>query len=984
MKIVFLILILSSFAHAARFNIEFKRSPSKDLLNSLKEKFNISRIERFSKSPAFSNFYIFESESDEILKLVDENIMTIQKNKSAEAFNHLYNDQWYLDAKGQSVYNDIDDIRSIQFNALKKYDIKYSENKQDKDLEKIIIAVVDHGVDVTHKDLKKNIYRNIKECSSFGSVRFNAIDDLDGNGFVGDCHGIDFSTDLENGNPNVKDENGHGTHVAGIIAAENNEIGITGVATNTLILPIKVFKKGKMSATVDRIAKGIVYAVDNGAKIINLSLGWPKSFENKLIHKAVKYAFDNNVLIVAAAGNNSNNARISPCNYQGVICVGATNAKGEIATFSNYGSNVDILAPGDFILSTIPKSITSRFYNLKGYDIKNGTSQAAPMVAGYLSVLKGKFPEASIDELYAHLYSTTINTEKDQKFSQFGIMQMDLSNLKANIFKPILKAKEYSKVVDRKFTIEFDVKSYSKLDDLISVSVISKTDGVSVNSSKTELKLQFSETGSLSFNAEISNLLQDNTFEFDIKLKAANFNKVIRSRVTLLNAAPQFMSKTVSKRINIKNVATVMDESKLFDTTDYYMLSKNDKNIKVHLLNDREKFEIKSTIDLGEIERLLSIVKTDNNYDGISDFKIKVIKEVNKKKIIRIYYLNHKFESLYKEFKYLDHSPEGALGRQFSFVKTKLGDSFFAKELFMAEGTIPANQYVQDPFLNNQNTKTSRIYENDLVSSEETYNLKTRLVSTKEFLDKVKSDYSELSRSLFIHHLIQSKEDFYNSINSIITVIDDFGQRELRKLVLKTESDFSVGKVINARLSRSTFFAQAISITDGFDKGGSLISLYAQNPTRIKIKDTLGTSLFYKGQNKRDSILGHIATYFDGEYQSFIQTKNTLTLINSDSIQTKNVTRFSFLPGAVLTDSFYPIAINIDNKLTPAIYVDGTSISNNFVNLIHSDGDKLISPIRSSIFIEKGCRAMNPVYSKEGNTFKYVILCQDRKLEYQL
>ena len=229
----------------------------------------------------------------------------------------------------------------------------------------VVVAVVDTGVQFNHPDLNSQIYINT------GEIGGNGIDD-DHNGYVDDTSGWDFYS-----NDNYADDgNGHGTHVAGIVAAAANGFGATGVAPGAKIMPIRVLGSDGSGST-NSVAAGIRYAVDNGADIINLSLGGPLS---SVIQTAIQYAQQRNVLVVSAAGNESASlptypARLS-ASLSNVISVGAYSSAGAIASFSNdvgTSAAVQVDAPGVSIYSTYLNGQYARL---------SGTSMAAPQVAG--------------------------------------------------------------------------------------------------------------------------------------------------------------------------------------------------------------------------------------------------------------------------------------------------------------------------------------------------------------------------------------------------------------------------------------------------------------------------------------------------------------------------------------------------------------------------------------------------------------------------
>ncbi len=232
----------------------------------------------------------------------------------------------------------------------------------------IIVAVVDTGIDYEHPDLVNNIWANQAEKDGLPGV------DDDDNGYVDDVYGWDFY----NRRPNGKDDNGHGTHCAGIIGAEKNGIGVRGIAPKVKLMPLK-FLGASGSGDTRSAVEAIRYAVKMGAKIISNS--WGGGGYSQLLDQAVQDARAAGVLVVAAAGNeetNNDDTPYYPANISGVISVGSSTDRDQISSFSNFGrSTVSVIAPGSSIYSTHLK---------KGYKSLSGTSMATPQVAGALAL----------------------------------------------------------------------------------------------------------------------------------------------------------------------------------------------------------------------------------------------------------------------------------------------------------------------------------------------------------------------------------------------------------------------------------------------------------------------------------------------------------------------------------------------------------------------------------------------------------------------
>lgn len=265
---------------------------------------------------------------------------------------------------------------------------------------KVVVAVIDTGVDYTHPDLVNNIWLNTAE-----SLGKSGVDD-DNNGYIDDIRGWDFvGRDKE-----PMDLNGHGTHVAGTIGASGNNDGVSrglvGVAYNNVsIMPLRVFDafgRGKSSSVI----AAIDYAVANGAKISNnsYSIGGLES----VVARAT--ATPGGHLFVAAAGNSNTSTPAVPASYQpavdSVVSVAASTHLDTYASFSNFGSTVDLAAPGNLIWSTYPINLDSGDGTREGYRRMSGTSMATPHVAGAAALVWANSPGLTALDVKARLLSS--------------------------------------------------------------------------------------------------------------------------------------------------------------------------------------------------------------------------------------------------------------------------------------------------------------------------------------------------------------------------------------------------------------------------------------------------------------------------------------------------------------------------------------------------------------------------------------------------
>lgn len=237
--------------------------------------------------------------------------------------------------------------------------------------ENISVAIIDTGIDYSHQDLIDNVKGGYNAISMRNRYK----------------HPFDI----------FYDDNGHGTHVAGTIAALNNSIGVVGIGPKINLYGVKVLDANG-SGYISDIIEGIEWSIANNMKVINMSLG--STTYNSMLHDAVKSAKNSGIVVVAAAGNTGNNQYSYPAAFPESISVSAIDQSKNFAYFSTYNDKVDLTAPGVKILSTLPDNTYTEF---------NGTSMASPHVAGVAALILSKNPLLTNQQVEDIMKNTAVN-----------------------------------------------------------------------------------------------------------------------------------------------------------------------------------------------------------------------------------------------------------------------------------------------------------------------------------------------------------------------------------------------------------------------------------------------------------------------------------------------------------------------------------------------------------------------------------------------
>lgn len=346
--------------------------------NSFIQKYHLSKLDRkqfinvedvklelleVAKSDDINDIAAKLSQEANVDFAVPNHKIKLFKKPFTQPQDELFSLQWGLNNTGQIIYEQTGK-KGIDIEALQAWKITTGSPR-------VLVGILDTGIDINHEDLQGNIFINKDEIPGNGK-------DDDNNGYIDDVNGWDFAHQ-DNTVYDGFSNDAHATHVTGIIAAQDNTIGVRGVAPNVKILPLKFIDEDY--GYVSDVIEAIEYGNKMGVKIFNCS--WCMNDLDKALEFSMKKT---NAVFVCAAGNYGEDVSVTPSypacfNLPNIISVAAMDNQGELASFSNYGNKIDLAAPGLGIISTFPEN---------QYQLSSGTSMATPFVTGTAALLASK------------------------------------------------------------------------------------------------------------------------------------------------------------------------------------------------------------------------------------------------------------------------------------------------------------------------------------------------------------------------------------------------------------------------------------------------------------------------------------------------------------------------------------------------------------------------------------------------------------------
>ena len=455
---------------------------------------------------------------------------------------YFYPEQWSLYNTGQTYHID----GTATTNGTPGADINWLSAWQSSNFPtgEIIIAIVDTGVDYTHFDIRSQMWINVDEIPN------NGVDD-DFNGYVDDYYGMD----AYNNDGNPMDGNGHGTHVAGTAgAATENNYGIAGVCPSARIMAVKIFGDDGRGNTAAGIA-GLRYAADMGAKVINCSWGGYSRLQST--EDAIKYAQELGASIVCAAGNSGVNYNHYPSGYDGVVAVAATDSDNNKAWFSNYGTTVDVSAPGVSILSLFDAGASGGGeVESNRFMIMNGTSMSSPCVAGAMGLFMLSHPGFS-----SWIYQKALAASCDDSIynlpgntNYIGLLGGGLLDIPAALIYNQTSAFVEAKLIKDENDINFYVMPGSTLYtsmragswkhqlENVAIEVTRLTTGIKINNKNSDSY----SIGTMAGMTEL--IIPENAFKIDV-MESAELGSEQKLKVSIKSGSTELDSITLSFKV---------------------------------------------------------------------------------------------------------------------------------------------------------------------------------------------------------------------------------------------------------------------------------------------------------------------------------------------------------------------------------------------------------------------------------------------------
>lgn len=948
----------------------------------------------------------------------------IPSTTSSLGLNDAYaNYQWGLHSDGQIILRDRTDIESekVSQTPTRNPDVSVDPVAVTVRMKKtILIAVMDSGIDMTHPDLKDVIFKNESECDQ-GKIPFKPEKDNDQNGYKGDCSGWNFTVpDDSNLANNPDDDLGHGTHVSGIIAASiQNKIGISGALGNVKILPLKVTSamdnsgalSGKASVLLtSRILKAMDYAIRMKVDVINLSMGWPLATDNDNVRAVFARAQAQGITIVAAAGNNNNSSFNFPCSYPGVICVAAHGIDQKLTSFSNFGGQVDLSAPGEEILSTYPMTTIPMLFSVKGYELLNGTSQAAPYVSAGVAALKGVYPGISEDVIKARLFiSAQKLLDADKKFISFGGVKISqaLDLKETALVVPDLKNLSEIKFnyPNDKVSFKLDLKNLWIQQKNVQVEVRSLSRSLNLNLKSSPIALNPSQALTLFIDGRISDFKLSREVQILVSVKTDDgvvreFRHVF-NLVRDLDNDNEIVDLPFRSQYNLNSslvqnsLLTVYDPLGVASVPSYYWTEMTNGSLQFHLVKIANNAAQEKSLALpnGSLNLLnITFVPTNNT----SVYWVGTLGLSADKKRTLQYQVFDSDGGLVKQYLFMPETvvlDKDAVTSLHFLDKSK--QDFMP--VFITQGKIPLADLSKDSFDFEVNNAEKRVFYLEPVQEGGglQWSYKTRVFDNLALKTQLRN---------------QLGLSYQDDLNLFGMLPQRWGDQELHIVYTAgphATQQFVILDVTAQELLSRKFRIRRTNISSAFLPQSIMESVVKLEGNQV-IKNSRASLGFFltpiKSENHflsedglqdevrldlesstpKDLLISYIQSFqAKAGFVTFAQSKSNLILQVQDRfgriVRSEESVHRATWPGLSFSELFYPAALHSGGEFTPALYVDATQLySKNIYFWTLNEANELVAPMYLNYAIPSRCRALTPQMFRVGVTeFRNVLVCMD-------
>lgn len=911
-------------------------------------------------------------------------LITLLFSTLTSAQDTLFKEQWGLQNSGQKVFRAESEIHREEITGIPGMDARRPSKTQIESLPKdkeVIVAVIDSGIDMNHPEFEGRLYK-----------------------------GVDFLN-----NEAMSDDTGHGTHVSGIIAANIDGKGIEGLTPPQVkILPLKVLsskvnsfifenKNRERRIVTDIFANAIIYAIESKVHVINMSLGWPQIINSPKVLKALDVAYERGITVVAASGNNNKDVPTWPCGHAAVICVGAMDVKGELTEFSNHGGKVDLVAPGEWIVSTTPRNLESRVLRIQGYDAKNGSSQAAPFVSAAVALMKLQNPEIGVDEIKARLYSTSYPLKKDSdgRFVRFGALSIRdaLASSAKTIVSPLVKE-----------LVTVPVNSQGEFDFEVPLEILGNTPeliSVEIRGIKSQVEVQGSK---LKVSGKINDLLTDS--EKRVEFITRYDGQVTKTPATLSFASEVQTEKLMSSLIpgvhpsQMMTIQGAIRGAKLTQVSvedeashDFhgYILDPDPKSSQVLVIRFRSNAGENAKVDrtiLNDTRQLLTVFEKDVNLDGKNDL---VYYGINgKQDHIYLYFTdlegrelfgkNSRWEMPISTFEGL---PLVAGEGNFSWLKMKTELGTLLVPYYHKEWLLPEEDNSKRLIDFEPNRPDQRLYYWEPQKKDEKIIARPRVIDSVDFKKKLRKDVqaspresvrierllpqSTLERKMgSARHLVSVGEGGFNR-RFFLLKVSEVGSSEVSShvdgdafltgnnvLMTRSLEDFSRSEnaFLMTLLSRSQARVKPLS-SHSVNAAWNLETSNWSNPFFEVVAS-------FEGENRK-------SLFFESRYHVYVYEQAGSGKPVSRKLP---INRDSSIPGVNFSETLQSVVVKKSQEMHPGVAINSTWIYGDRLYTMLSTENEFIRPISLSVILPKNCVPLKTQYVKTLGVSAYALLCQ--------